>query len=109
MFLIIFKADSMMVKFFKPKKSIFNRPRSSIGWREYWEMMLRSDEEAYWMGTYSVSGFLVMRTPQACVEACPNVRLDAVGSRIMICDLCDGDPLCVKWCPEGALTWGGAS
>ena len=46
---------------------------------------------------------------EACVEACPNVRLDAVGSRIMICDLCDGDPLCVKWCPEGALTWGGAS
>ena len=36
---------------------------------------------------------------------CPNVHLDAVGERIMICDLCDGDPLCVKWCPEGALTW----
>jgi Fe-S-cluster-containing hydrogenase component 2 len=45
----------------------------------------------------------------ACVDVCPNVHLDAVDARIMICDLCDGDPLCVKWCPEGALTWGGAS
>jgi carbon-monoxide dehydrogenase iron sulfur subunit len=45
----------------------------------------------------------------ACLDACPNVHLDAVGARIMICDLCDGDPLCAKWCPEGALTWGGAS
>jgi carbon-monoxide dehydrogenase iron sulfur subunit len=45
----------------------------------------------------------------ACLDACPNVHRDAVGERIMICDLCDGDPLCVKWCPEGALTWGGAS
>jgi Fe-S-cluster-containing hydrogenase component 2 len=42
----------------------------------------------------------------ACQDACPNVHLDAVGQRIMICDLCDGDPLCVEWCPEGALTWG---
>ncbi len=44
-----------------------------------------------------------------CLEACPNVHIDAVDARIMICDLCDGDPLCVRWCPEGALTWGGAS
>lgn len=46
---------------------------------------------------------------KVCLEVCPNVHLDAVGLRIMICDLCDGDPLCIKWCPEGALTWGGAS
>ena len=46
---------------------------------------------------------------ESCLEACPNVHLDAVTERIMICDLCDGDPLCVKWCPEGALTWEGRS
>jgi Fe-S-cluster-containing hydrogenase component 2 len=40
-----------------------------------------------------------------CLEACPHVHIDAVSRRIMICDLCDGDPLCVQWCPEGALTW----
>lgn len=40
-----------------------------------------------------------------CLEACPHVHVDAVTRTIMICDLCDGDPLCVKWCPEGALTW----
>lgn len=46
---------------------------------------------------------------ESCLEACPNVHHDAVTDRIMICDLCDGDPLCVKWCPEGALTWEGRS
>jgi carbon-monoxide dehydrogenase iron sulfur subunit len=45
----------------------------------------------------------------ACVETCPNVGYDAASGRIMICDLCDGDPLCVQWCPEEALTWGGRS
>jgi carbon-monoxide dehydrogenase iron sulfur subunit len=44
---------------------------------------------------------------ETCLAVCDNVHLDAVGERIMICDLCDGDPLCVKWCPEGALTWEG--
>ena len=46
---------------------------------------------------------------ESCLDACPNVHFDAVTERIMICDLCDGDPLCVKWCPEGALTWEGRS
>jgi Fe-S-cluster-containing dehydrogenase component len=41
----------------------------------------------------------------ACLDACPNVGRDAVSGRIMICDLCEGDPMCVKWCPEGALSW----
>jgi Fe-S-cluster-containing dehydrogenase component len=42
----------------------------------------------------------------ACLDVCPNVARDVKSGRIMICDLCDGDPLCVKWCPEGALSWG---
>ncbi len=46
---------------------------------------------------------------ESCLEACPNVNIDRASERIMICDLCDGDPLCVKWCPEGALTWEGRS
>ena len=41
----------------------------------------------------------------ACMDECPNVGRDVKSGRIMICDLCDGDPMCVKWCPEGALTW----
>jgi len=41
-----------------------------------------------------------------CVEACPYdaVKLDKA-SRPLICDLCGGDPLCVKRCPTGALTF----
>lgn len=46
---------------------------------------------------------------ESCLDACPNVNIDRDAERIMICDLCDGDPLCVKWCPEGALTWEGRS
>jgi len=45
----------------------------------------------------------------SCLDACANVNVDRESERIMICDLCDGDPLCVKWCPEGALTWEGRS
>lgn len=42
-----------------------------------------------------------------CLDACPNVARDPLSGRIMICDLCDGSPLCVEWCPEHALTWEG--
>jgi Fe-S-cluster-containing dehydrogenase component len=41
----------------------------------------------------------------ACMDECPNVGRDVKSGRIMVCDLCEGDPMCVKWCPEGALTW----
>ncbi len=41
----------------------------------------------------------------ACLDSCPNVAQDAISRRIVICDLCDGDPMCVQWCPEAALTW----
>jgi anaerobic carbon-monoxide dehydrogenase iron sulfur subunit len=40
-----------------------------------------------------------------CLDACANVRVDREAERIVICDLCGGDPMCVKWCPEGALSW----
>jgi len=38
-----------------------------------------------------------------CIEACPgNVpHLHPVGNYIVICDLCDGKPKCVKACQEG--------
>src|SRR3990172_7380511 len=30
-----------------------------------------------------------------CLDACPHVSRDVESGRIMICDLCNGDPLCV--------------
>jgi len=40
-----------------------------------------------------------------CIEACDfgAISLDPDTKTVVICDLCDGDPKCVKWCPEKAL------
>ncbi len=44
----------------------------------------------------------------ACADACPHgvVFIDPAGGTPLICDLCDGDPACVKRCVTGALTTG---
>ena len=41
---------------------------------------------------------------KACVEACPDsmIQLDAKGKADK-CDLCDGDPICVRYCVPNAL------
>jgi Fe-S-cluster-containing hydrogenase component 2 len=47
---------------------------------------------------------------RACVEACDTkrsgvIRMDAEGKKAVgICDLCGGDPVCVKKCPESCLS-----
>ncbi len=40
-----------------------------------------------------------------CVEACPYDAIWLVEKvdRIIVCDLCGGDPICVKYCPTKAL------
>lgn len=44
---------------------------------------------------------------QLCLNACPvvppRIRYDAVTNTCFKCDLCGGDPQCVKFCPTGAL------
>jgi carbon-monoxide dehydrogenase iron sulfur subunit len=44
----------------------------------------------------------------ACVEACPfgMVLVHHETGLPLICDLCDGEPECVKRCPTGAITYG---
>lgn len=41
----------------------------------------------------------------ACQKACPFdiIVFDRNRKRILICDLCEGDPACVKICPTGAI------
>jgi Fe-S-cluster-containing dehydrogenase component len=45
---------------------------------------------------------------QLCLNACPvvpkRIRYNAAKNVCFKCDLCDGDPQCVKFCPTGALT-----
>ncbi|MFC1815724.1 4Fe-4S dicluster domain-containing protein [Thermodesulfobacteriota bacterium] len=45
---------------------------------------------------------------QLCMEACPEtpsrICYDAGRNACFKCDLCGGDPLCVKYCMEGALS-----
>ena len=40
-----------------------------------------------------------------CIEACDEdaIRIDPITGIANICDLCEGDPECVKWCPEDVL------
>jgi len=40
-----------------------------------------------------------------CLDECPQgaVAYDAEGDRLHICDLCGGEPECIKWCPEEAI------
>ncbi len=48
---------------------------------------------------------------EACIDACgeyfqpPRVRLDAARQVAIKCDLCSGDPQCVRFCPTGALRY----
>jgi len=40
-----------------------------------------------------------------CVTACPfgGMGIDTVANKVIKCDLCDGDPQCVRFCFPGAL------
>ncbi len=42
-----------------------------------------------------------------CVSACPfgGVGFDPVGKKVTKCDLCGGDPMCVKFCYTNALEY----
>ena len=44
----------------------------------------------------------------ACAEACPfdMVVIQSETGLPLICDLCNGDPACVKRCPTGAISYG---
>lgn len=41
----------------------------------------------------------------SCVKACPYHGITLVNDRILVCDLCDGDPACVRWCPFKAISY----
>jgi Fe-S-cluster-containing hydrogenase component 2 len=46
-----------------------------------------------------------------CIEACetyfdpPRLRFDSEKQVVVKCDLCSGEPQCVRFCPTGALTY----
>jgi len=40
---------------------------------------------------------------QACSEACPYGAIQFVNDQASKCNLCGGDPVCVKWCPTEAI------
>jgi len=43
---------------------------------------------------------------EECVDSCPQkaVAFDREPGRINICDMCGGNPLCIEWCPEDAIS-----
>jgi len=46
-----------------------------------------------------------------CIESCPyeekRIAFDKEKNKALKCHLCNGDPQCVKWCPNGALKFSG--
>lgn len=44
---------------------------------------------------------------RACVDACPFgvIKVSPITGDVFKCDLCGGDPLCVKVCTRGALRY----
>lgn len=44
---------------------------------------------------------------ELCVEACPygGISLDEQSGEFIVCDLCGGNPACVKWCPTNAIQY----
>lgn len=48
---------------------------------------------------------------KSCIEACgeaftpPRIRFNTESNTAVKCDLCGGDPQCVRWCPNGALRY----
>ena len=62
----IFAASSSTVRLRSPRKSIFSSPSSSSVVIWYWQT---TDSSFFDSGTYSYTGFSVMTTPAACIEA----------------------------------------
>ncbi len=42
---------------------------------------------------------------RACMMVCPYGAVRENSEKMIKCDLCDGDPLCVQWCPTHAIRW----
>lgn len=42
-----------------------------------------------------------------CIPVCPYgaIFLHPEENLVKICDLCDGDPMCIKFCPKEAISW----
>jgi Fe-S-cluster-containing dehydrogenase component len=40
-----------------------------------------------------------------CVAACPYSAINSLNGRIIKCDLCEGDPACVKYCSTDAIVY----
>jgi len=42
-----------------------------------------------------------------CVTACPfgSMGYDTIGKKVIKCEMCEGDPVCVRFCDPGAITY----
>jgi anaerobic carbon-monoxide dehydrogenase iron sulfur subunit len=44
-----------------------------------------------------------------CVDVCPESVIVQKATGVGVCDLCNGEPWCVKSCPHGSLTYEGVT
>lgn len=65
------------------------------------EAIRLSEDGSYWAIDYDRC-----TTCRECVEACRlgGIWYDPLSDRVIKCDTCQGDPICVQVCPMGALS-----
>ena len=75
------------------KECIATCPEDAISWDEAMEIVRVDADKCTSCGL--------------CVDVCDlqAIHLDPVTGAALICDLCDGEPQCVEWCPTGALRY----
>ena len=60
---------------------------------------------------YEIKDGVVIRDPDRCIGCrlcavlCPYNAVTTIDDEIIKCDLCDGDPKCVKYCSTGAIEY----
>jgi Fe-S-cluster-containing hydrogenase component 2 len=61
--------------------------------------------------SYYVEDNVVMHDDEKCIHCrlcaavCPHSAITTIGNELVKCDLCDGDPKCVKYCSTEALVY----
>lgn len=98
-----------------PKKSAISIVRDEFERYEYAIVCMQCEDapclEVCHQGAYYVEDRIVKREDDKCIHCrlcaavCPHSAISTIGRELVKCDLCGGDPQCVKFCSTEALVY----